>query len=184
VPLVAIEAIGVAIAFDIGRRFLPQRHERAATAVLAIAVLAIVSSELRPLDPGAPLVAEAQWDRPNVPVRARVTACLSGVSPGDKIMASMGSLGHYMQEMSTSGFAIRDFLHEGNGDIWLAALADGPRRYAAWVLVEEQAEGGDMLARRARDDPRFLAGYDRVCDGAGVGLYKRRSVKEQLTTDN
>ena len=34
----------------------------------------------------------------------------------------MGSLGHYMQEASGAGFAIRDFLHEGNGDIWLAAL--------------------------------------------------------------
>jgi hypothetical protein len=52
------------------------------------------------------------------------------------------------------------------------------------VLVEEQAEGGDMLALRAREDPRFLAGYDRVCDGAGVGLYKRRSVNEQRTTNN
>ena len=44
-----------------------------------------------------------------------------------KIMASMGSLGHYMQEASRAGFAIRDFLHEGNGDIWLAAL-DGRAR--------------------------------------------------------
>src|SRR5438552_4309097 len=26
-----------------------------------------------------------------------------------------------MQELSRSGFELRDFLHEGNGDIWLAA---------------------------------------------------------------
>ena len=31
-------------------------------------------------------------------------------------MASMGSLAHYMQELSASGYALRDFLHEGNGD--------------------------------------------------------------------
>ncbi len=73
-------------------------------------------------------------------------------------MASMGSLGHYMQEASRSGFAIRDFLHEGNGDIWLAAL-ESPRPFAAWMLIEEKAEGGDMLAQPvARARPTFLDG--------------------------
>src|SRR5207244_3872972 len=81
--------------------------------------------------------------------RTRVTGCLGQPGTGRKIMASMGSLGHYMQEASESGFSIRDFLHEGNGDIWLAAL-DVPRYYADWILIEERAEGGDMLARRAR----------------------------------
>jgi len=80
----------------------------------------------------APMVVEAQWDRPNVPERARVTACLGPPPRGTKIMASMGSLGHYMQEASASGFAIRDFLHEGNGDIWLAALENpGPFVFSA-----------------------------------------------------
>ena len=64
----------------------------------------------------------------------------------------MGSLGHYMQEAAASGFSLRDFLHEGNGDIWLAAL-DGPRPFAGWMLIEEKAEGGDMLAKRARESP-------------------------------
>ena len=31
-------------------------------------------------------------------------------------MMSMGSLGHYMQDLSSDGFRIHDFLHEGNGD--------------------------------------------------------------------
>ena len=79
-------------------------------------MLAAVAYELRPLDPAAPMVVEAQWDRPNVPLRAQVTACIGPPPRGMKIMASMGSLGHYMQEMSRAGFAIRDFLHEGNGD--------------------------------------------------------------------
>jgi hypothetical protein len=77
-----------------------------------------------------------------------------------------------MQEASASGFAIRDFLHEGNGDIWLAAL-NGPRPFVRWVLIEEKAEGGDMLARLARKRPSFLEGYQRVCEGAGLALYKR-----------
>jgi hypothetical protein len=118
------------------------------------------------------MVTEAQWDRPNAPLRAQVTACIAQPLAGDKIMASMGSLGHYMQEAARSGFAIRDFLHEGNGDIWLAALVD-PRPFAAWMLIEEKAEGGDMLARLSREKPEFLRGYERVCAGAGLALYKR-----------
>jgi hypothetical protein len=87
-------------------------------------------------------------------------------------MASMGSLGHYMQAASEDGFQIRDFLHEGNGDIWLAAL-ERPRPFATWLLIEEKAEGGDMLARIARERPHFLDGYSRVCEGAGLALYRR-----------
>jgi hypothetical protein len=139
-----------------------------------IAVLAAAGYELRPLDPLAPMVIEAQWDRPNRPVRASVTACLGHAGSGEKIMASMGSLGHYMQEASLSGFAIRDFLHEGNGDIWLAAL-EGPRPFADWVMIEEKAEGGDVLAKIARARPSFLDGYSRVCEGAGLALYRRQN---------
>jgi hypothetical protein len=101
-----------------------------------------------------------------------VTECLGRPRPGEKIMASMGSLGHYMQEASRAGFDLRDFLHEGNGDIWLAALNE-PRPFADWLLIEEKAEGGDMLAQIARERPAFLAGYSRVCEGAGLALYRR-----------
>ena len=126
----------------------------------------------------APMVTEAQWDRPNLALRDAVTACIAQPLRGDKIMASMGSLGHYMQEASRRGFLLRDFLHEGNGDIWLAAL-NGPRPYAGWVLIEEQAEGGDMLAAIARQRPAFLDGYERVCSGAGLALYRRTAAAER-----
>jgi len=163
VPLIAIEAIGAGLlAGLIKRAALPG----------SIVLLAVAAYELRPLDAAAPMVAEAQWDRPNEPVRAQVTACIGRPGSGQKIMASMGSLGHYMQEASHAGFAIRDFLHEGNGDLWLAAL-ENPFPYAEWILIEEKAEGGDMLARRAREQPTFLDGYSRVCEGAGLALYVR-----------
>jgi len=165
VPLMAIEAIGAGLVAGV----LPGRRVRAAGAA---ALLVLAAYELRPLDASAPMVVEAQWDRPNAPVRARVTECLGRPAPGVKIMASMGSLGHYMQEASRSGLAIRDFLHEGNGDIWLAAL-EGPAPYAGWVLIEEKAEGGDMLAHIARENPRFLDHFSRVCEGAGLALYRR-----------
>ena len=128
----------------------------------------------------APMVVEAQWDRPNLAERARVTGCIGRLEPGAKIMASMGSLGHYMQEASAAGFAIRDFLHEGNGDIWLAAL-ERPQLVADWLLIEEKAEGGDMLAHIARERPAFLDGYQRVCEGAGLALYRRVEGKPEDT---
>ena len=164
VPLIAIQAIGAGVAVGIIRR---------ARIVGSLLLVALVAYELRPLDASAPMLVEAQWDRPNAPARARVTACLGEPRSGKKIMASMGSLGHYMQEASRSGFLVRDFLHEGNGDIWLAALA-APRPFVEWVMIEEKAEGGDMLARIARERPSFLEGYSRVCEAAGLALYKRR----------
>jgi len=163
VPLVAAEAICAGAAAGIWRR---------GRVVGAVIFIAIAVLELRPLDSSAPMVTEAQWDRPNAAVRARVTGCLKDGYDGDSIMASMGSLGHYMQDLSKAGFSIRDFLHEGNGDIWLNALVS-PRPYAGWILIEEKAEGGDMLATIAREHPAFLEGYSRACQGAGLALYRR-----------
>jgi hypothetical protein len=196
VPLVAAEAIGVAAAVEGIRRVLVRAIAigvasrssmspgRAASAIVMLFALPLIAYELRPLDRTAPMVVEAQWDRPNMPVRDRVTACLGRPKPGEKIMASMGSLGHYMQEASLAGFHIGDFLHEGNGDIWLAALAGGPRPFADWVVIEEKAEGGDMLAVRARTQPHFLDGYTRVCDGAGLALYRRDVPARENTETN
>ena len=120
------------------------------------------------------MVVEAQWDRVNVEPRHEVSKCLKSRYRGESIMASMGSLGHYMQEASRDGFNIRDFLHEGNGDVWLAAL-NTPRVYAGWILIEEKAQGGDMLYKRARENPEFLRGFSRICEGAGVALYERQN---------
>ncbi len=163
VPLIAMEAIGIGAAVGLVRR---------AALVTAVIVAAAFASDVRPLDSAAPMVLEAQWDVPNVRVRQQVTDCLRASYDGEAIMASMGSLGHYMQETARDGFMVRNFLHEGNGDIWLAAL-DGPRRYAGWLLIEEKAQGGDMLARIARAKPTFLDGYQRLCAGAGLALYRR-----------
>jgi hypothetical protein len=120
------------------------------------------------------MVVEAQVDREQREGRQQVTRCLVRGYRGETIFISMGSLAHYMQELSHEGFHIRDFLHEGNHPIWDAALDHGPAPFTGWVLVEEVAEGGDMLALRQRENPRFLDGYDRVCEGGNVALYRRR----------
>jgi hypothetical protein len=86
-------------------------------------------------------------------------------------MMSMGSLGHYMHDLSREGFEIRNFLHEGNGDIWSAALLK-PAGIAGWIVIEEKAEGGDALFAQSGRNSTFLDGFERVAEGGGVALYR------------
>jgi hypothetical protein len=181
VPLVAACAVmsglgvGMAGRFDPGssfRRAGPFGRARFA-AVAAIALAASLAIESPVWNMQAPMLIEAQWDHASSVGRRAVTACLAHEYRGEKVLASMGSLAHYMQELSNEGFAIRDFIHEGNGDIWTLAMQTGPAPHAGWMLVEEVAEGGDVLAGRIRRDPSFTRGMARVCEGGGVALYKR-----------
>jgi len=181
VPLIAMEAVAcgflaspfVVSGFSRTSAGPPKGGHHVRT-VIAAAVVLVAFYELHPFDKNAPMVTEAQWEVVNQAPRRQVTKCLRSRYGGEPVMASMGSLGHYMQEASQDGFNVRDFLHEGNGDIWLAAV-DDPRPYVRWVMIEEKAEGGDMLYKRAREHPDFLRGYSRVCDGAGLALYERQN---------
>ena len=163
VPLVAASAVAIGLALGTVRR---------GRVAIAILVLLGVWWRAPPFDSHAAMVEEAQWDRPKSLARRAVTACLPRPGGRDIVMASMGSLAHYMQELAAQGFELRDFLHEGNGDLWLAAL-DHPRDYVRWILIEEVAEGGDMLAERSRTTPHFLDGFTRRCEGGGVALYSK-----------
>ena len=97
IPLVVACALVVGAGVGLLRRVAP---------VAAVGILALVVWEQGPLDQRAPMIAEAQLD-PNVAARAQVTSCLVERYRGGTIMMSMGSLGHYMQEMSAAGFAIK-----------------------------------------------------------------------------
>ena len=144
--------------------------------VQPIAAAAVVSAALiqaPPLDRAAPLIAESARDAAGTAGRRVVTAFLDAHQDGRTIMMSMGSLGHYMHDLSASGFRIRDFLHEGNGDLWNFALLK-PAGVVGWIAIEEHAEGGDALFVRARMDRRFLEGFERVAEGGGVALYRAR----------
>jgi hypothetical protein len=164
VPLVV--AAGALAGFAVGA--LPRRVRTAA----ALALLASAVWSRGPLDARAPMLIEAQWETPGRLAREPITTYLRQHWDDTPIFASMGSLAHYMQEASAIGLGIQDFLHEGNAYLWEAALA-APGRHVRWMLIEEQVEGGDQLAARARTDPAFLAGFRRVAEGGGVALYAR-----------
>lgn len=140
--------------------------------IAAVVVIAGAVIQAHPLDRNAPLIVESQRDAVNRRGREAVTAYLVHHRDGRTIMMSMGSLGHYMQDLSAEGFTIHDFLHEGNGDIWNFALTD-PKAVVGFIAIEEKAEGGDALDQEAHRHPAFLDGFTRVAEGGGVALYQR-----------
>ena len=164
VPLVTAAAAltGSAVAL------LPRRAQW----IAGVAIVALTAWQTPPFDPKAPVVVESQREAPNKLGRRAVTAYLEANWDGQPVMMSMGSLGHYMHDLSASGFRVRDFLHEGTGELWKYAVRH-PRLYVEWIAIEERAEGGDALHWQAEHDPNFLKGYARVAEGGGVALYRR-----------
>jgi hypothetical protein len=173
IPLVAACAPLAGIGIGMMKRAAP---------IAALLVVASVVIESPPWSQNTPLLLEAQWDRPNSIARRRVTACLARDYRGEKIVASMGSLAHYMQELSNDHFDIRDFINEGNGVIWALALETGPAPHAGWMLVEEVAEGGDVLAQKMREQPAFATRMERMCEGGGVALYRLKAQGQKQKT--
>jgi len=163
VPLVAacaaLAGAGIGLLWTRGQPFV------------AAAAVAIAIAQAHPLDRGAPLIVESQRDAANSAGRRAVTAYLAQHYDGRTIMMSMGSLGHYMQDLSAQGFRIHDFLHEGNGDIWNFAMTQ-PRAVVGWIAIEEKAEGGDALFLETKRRAAFLDGFTRVAEGGGVALYR------------
>jgi hypothetical protein len=159
--------MAAAAMMGLGVGLLPPR--RRVLAAWCVAVLALV--ETPPFSSRAPMVLEAQWDRPRSAGRRLVTECLAHDYDQQPILASMGTLAHYMQETSRIGIPIRRYIHEGIGDWWADSLVQA-RRHAGWVLIEEHIPGRDALARRRDSAPEFLEGFERVCEGGGVALYR------------
>lgn len=173
VPLVSACALFCGVAVGSVRSGLSNRTGPMAAWALTAMLLASTLIESPPWRMDRPLIVEAQLDVMNSRERQTVTACLAPAYQGEKVLASMGSLAHYMQELSREGFAIADFIHEGNGALWELALDTGPAPHAGWMLVEEMSEGGDVLAEHLRRDRDFIRGMTKVCEGGGVSLYKR-----------
>ena len=166
VPLILAGAVCIGTAVSLLRFAAP---------LVAIPMLALVMVQSPAFDAElAPMLVEAQLDRANSFGRRTVTACLQQQYDHSTIMASMGSLAHYMQELSHAGFDLADFLHEGSGPMWAVALHQDPSLIVGWILIEEFAEGGDRLHQLAKAWPQFLQSYERICEGGNVALYRRK----------
>ncbi|HEX6324813.1 MAG TPA: hypothetical protein VFZ36_13885 [Vicinamibacterales bacterium] len=139
--------------------------------MLAAAALLIVP-DLKPFDHTAPMIVEARREERHQVNRRAVTSALRQAWDGTPILMSMGSLAHYMHDLGREGFDLADFLHEGNGEIWNAAVAD-PASHVTFLIVEERAEGGDMFAHLLKDRPDIAARFERIAAGGNVALYRR-----------
>jgi hypothetical protein len=140
----------------------------------ALGIVGWITLQSSAFDARAPMITEAQRDATNRIGRQAVTAYLRAHWDGTPIMMSMGSLAHYMHDLTELNLEIHDFLQEGNEQLWVHASTRGPRGFVRWVAIEEQAEGGDVLFQAAKRDPRFLEGFERVVEGGGVALYRAR----------
>lgn len=145
---------------------------RLAQLLASVALVASVAWQVPPLDQTAPLLVESQREAANMAGRGAITRYLQSHYDGSGIMMSMGSLGHYMHDLSLAGFAIKDFLHEGNGEIWRFAMLQ-PRGHAGWLIIEGDAEGGDALHHAAQRGD-WLDGFELVAEGGGARLYRAR----------
>jgi len=167
VPIAA--ACGALAALTIGA--LPARGRvRSLAAAAAVAATFFLRP---PLDPTAPMVIEAQREVPLQRDRQPVTAYLASHYDHAPILASMDAVGHYMQELSAIGLPLRSFVHEGNGDLWLDALAS-PRRHVGWILIESRNDNRDAIASRLSEHPNLLEGFVQVASAGDVTLYRRR----------
>lgn len=160
--------MAVAAIAGVGVGLLPRRRLAAATLVAATALF-----EMPPWSKHAPMLLEAQRDVELVRARRDLTTCWMKDYDETPILASMGSLAPYMHETSRAGLRLRQYIHEGIGDLWAESLTDAGR-HAGWILLEEEAEGGDILARISRSDRTFLARFERQCEGGGVAVYRRQ----------
>jgi hypothetical protein len=146
---------------------------RAGRPLAAMLVVIVALVQAPPFDRGAPMLREAQRDMTAVQERERLTQYLAEHYDGEKILCSMGSLAPFMQEAAHGGFALWDFLHEGNGFLWPAALAR-PREHAGWILIRAgDREGRDALLKAMEENPRFFVGFSEIGEFGGVTLYRR-----------
>ena len=172
-------------------RYLLGRIAATIPVVVLISLLVFLLIHAAPGDPADLLlsdeasasdIAEAQRDATNKVGRGSVTNYLRDHWDGTTIMMSMGSLAHYMHDLTELRARVRDFLQEGNEQLWVHAAAQGPRGFVRWVVIEERAEGGDALFQAAQRDPHFLDGFVRVAEGGGVALYRATDPNSQLPT--
>ena len=131
----------------------------------------VAAFELRPLDATAPMVVEAQWDRPNAPRGTSVTRACAATRRRRNDHGQHGIARPLHAGAVPVRLRARDFLHEGNGDIWLAALEIRAR----CRLAADRGEGRRRRHARERAPARARVsstGSTRRVPAAGWRSYR------------
>ena len=116
VPLIAVEAIGAGIAAGI----VPERRLRAACAIALLGARRLRAAAAR--RDGADGRRGAVGSPERAAARAGDRVPRAAAAAARRSWRAWDRSATTCRRRRASGFAIRDFLHEGNGDIWLAAL--------------------------------------------------------------
>ena len=129
VPLLAAEAVGVGVAAGLAAARPPARLGRSWRSWSRCS-----SNPLSPrgADGRRSAVGSAQRRRPASGHRVACTR----TTTGRRSWPAWDRSGTTCRTCPGEGFELRDFLHEGNGDIWLGAL-ERPRPFVGWILIEE-----------------------------------------------
>jgi hypothetical protein len=141
-------------------------------AVVACIVITAAIVETPPIGVRSPMVVEASRNQSDRVERRTVTECLVQDFDDTSILASMGSLAPYMQDAAVKGFALRQFVHEGTGQLWKDSLLS-PTLHVGWILIDEHNQERDVLAQERIRSTVFLSGFSRFCEAGGLVLYRR-----------
>ena len=134
-----------------------------------------------PLPSGRPIrstpppasIRESQRDARNAVARRAVTAYLVAHWDRQPIMMSMGSLGHYMHDLSQCGFRDRRFPARGQRrDLEIRRAPSVPVSSSGSWLRSGRKVATSCIGR-AGSMCGSLKGYARVAEGGGVALYQR-----------
>lgn len=88
---------------------------------------------------------------------------------GGNILASSGAVDPIFL---FSEIPMKDFIYEGNRDIWLRSLVT-PQKYAKWVVMTNAGNALDFVARKLEHNPQFLKNYRFVARKNNINIYER-----------
>ena len=122
--------------------------------------------------PHAPMVVESQREAASKAGRRAVSDYLAAHRDGKTIMMSMGSLGHYMQDLSAYGFPSTTSCTKGTAKSGTSRSAK-PEGSPVGSYRGKSGRRGRALSE-TRKPPRISRRLHRVAEGGGAGLYRAK----------
>lgn len=74
----------------------------------------------------------------------------------------------------SSQLPMKEFIHEGTGNLWHRSLHD-PSRYAKYIIMRSN-DDTDVVSKAMKDVPNFTQHFEMIYDGDFADLYKRTNI--------